>query len=61
MMELEVIKKTEEPTEWVSSPVLVRKKLGEICVCLDPRSLNENIMREHYHLPVRSEHQARRR
>ena len=55
MVELEVIKKIEEPTEWVSSPVLVRKKSGEIRVCLDRRSLNENIMREHYHLPVRSE------
>ena len=55
MLELEVIKKIDEPTEWVSSPVLVRKKSGEIRVCLDPRSLNENIMREHYPLPVKSE------
>ena len=55
MVELEVIKKIDEPTEWVSSPVLVRKKSGEIRVCLDPRSLNENIMREHYPLPVKSE------
>ena len=55
MVELEVIKKIDEPTEWVSSPVLVRKKSGKIRVCLDPRSLNENIMREHYPLPVKSE------
>ena len=38
MVELEVIKKIDEPTVWVSSPVLVRKKSDEICVCLDPRS-----------------------
>ena len=54
MVEMEVIKKIE-PTEWVSSPVLVRKKSGEIRVCFDLRSLNENIMREHYHLPIKSE------
>ena len=33
----------------------MRKKSGEIRVCLDPRSVNENIMRKHYHLPVKSE------
>ena len=59
MVELEVIKKIDEPTEGLSRPVLVRKKSGEIRVCLDPRSLNENVMREHYPLPVKSESDAK--
>ena len=55
MVALNVIKKIVEPTRWVSSLVLVRKKSVEIRVCLDPKNLNDSIMREHYHIPVKSE------
>ena len=42
-----VIKKQEEPTDWVNSMVIVEtpKKLR---ICLDPRGLNKAIKREHF-------------
>ena len=55
MEKLDVIKKIGEPTEWVSSSVVVRKKSGALRVCLDPRNLNENIMREHHPIPIKAE------
>ena len=39
-----VIEKVDEPTEWVNSVVLVEKPNSEkLCICLDPRPLNEAI------------------
>ena len=52
MEALDVITKTTEPTEWVNSLVIARKKNGKIRVCMDPGSLNKAIRREHY--PVRT-------
>lgn len=52
---LGVIHKVEEPTDWVNSMVCVKKKNGEIRVCMDPKDLNENIKREHYQIPKREE------
>ena len=43
-----VIRKAEEPTEWVSSLVVVEKPNGKVRLCLDPRDLNKAIQREHY-------------
>ena len=42
-----MIKKQEEPTDWVNSMVIVQtpKKLR---ICLDPRDLNKAIKREHF-------------
>lgn len=48
MTMLGVIKKIEEPTDWVSSLVCVKKKNGELRLCMDPKDLNENIKCEHY-------------
>ena len=55
MTALGVIKKIEEPTEWVNSMVCVKKKNGELRICMDPKDLNENIKREHYQIPKREE------
>ena len=52
---MNVIAKVDEPTEWVSSLVIVEKKNGNLRICLDPRDLNKAIMREHYKLPSREE------
>ena len=46
MDNLGVIRKVEEPTEWVNSFVLVTKPNGKLHVCLDPRNLNNAIKRE---------------
>ena len=45
---LQVIKSIEEPSEWVSSLVIVKKKLGALRICLYPRDLNKAIKREHH-------------
>ena len=50
MEEEGIIKKVTEPTLWVSSMVVVKKKTGQLRICLDPRDLNENIIRENYPL-----------
>lgn len=52
MEDMQVIVKVTEPTEWVSSLLLVEKKNGKLRVCLDPRNLNEAICRSHYPIPT---------
>ena len=52
MMEMGVIAKVDEPTEWVSQVVVTTKKSGELRVCIDPKPLNEALKREHYRLPL---------
>ena len=49
---LEVIKKVEGPTDWVSSLVNVIKPSGKLRVCIDPQHLNQALKREQYPLPV---------
>ena len=49
---IEIIAPVTEPTKWVSSMVVVQKKNGRVRVCLDPRNLNQAIMRRHYPLPT---------
>jgi hypothetical protein len=54
-----VIQKVHEPTDWVNSLVIVKKKSGKIRVCLDPRDLNRAIKRQHFKLPTREEIMSR--
>ena len=54
MESLGVISKVEEPTEWVNSMAVVIR--GEkVRICLDPKRLNDAIMREHIRLPTTDE------
>ena len=53
MEKLDIITKMDEPTDWVSSMVIVVKKNGDLRLCLDPRDLNKVIKREHFQLPTR--------
>ncbi len=55
MTSLGVIKKMEEPTNWVNSMVCVKKKNGDLRVCMDPQDLNANIKKEHCQIPKREE------
>ena len=48
----DVIKKVDEPTDWVSSIAIVEKPDGSLRICLDLRDLNQNLKREHYQLPT---------
>ena len=47
-----VIRKVEEPTDWVSSMAIVQKPGGSLRICLDPRHLNKAIKQEHFQLPT---------
>jgi hypothetical protein len=46
-----VIRKIEQPTDWVNSLVIVEKKDGSLRLCLDPKDLNRNIKREYLQTP----------
>lgn len=47
-----VIKKVNQPTEWVNPILIVKKLNGKIRICLDPRELNETMRRSHYKMPT---------
>ena len=44
-----VIRKIEEPTEFVNFLVIVHKKDGTLHLCLDPMQLKSIILREHFY------------
>ena len=52
----DIIEKVSQPTDWVSSMLVVRKPSTEgetkIRICLDPRDLNMAIKREHFPMPT---------
>ena len=57
ILELEkkgIITKVTEPTEWISSMVVVAKR-GKIRICLDPRDLNQALQRPKYQMPTLEE------
>jgi hypothetical protein len=47
MVDMDVIERQDEPTEWVSSMVVVVKP-NKIRICIDQKDLNRAIKREHY-------------
>ena len=47
-----VLAPVDEPTEWVNQMAVATKKDGSLRICIDPRSLNLALKREHYQLPV---------
>ena len=47
-----VIRKVDEPMDWVNSMVIVEKPNKKLRICLDPRNLNTAIKREHFQLPT---------
>ncbi|XP_072169477.1 uncharacterized protein [Diadema setosum] len=46
-----IIPKVTQPTDWISSMVVVRKP-QKMRICLDPRDLNRALKRPHYPIPV---------
>ena len=46
-----IIQKVTNPTDWISSMVIVSKP-GKIRICLDPRDLNKAIQRPKYQMPT---------
>lgn len=52
MVEMDVIVRVDEPTEWCSGLVTVPKPNGDIRMCVDYVQLNKYIRREIYPMPV---------
>ena len=52
MEEMGVIAKEEQPTDWISSLVTVKKPNGKIRVCIDPKPLNRALIRSQYLMPT---------
>ena len=53
MERMNVIRRVDEPTEWVNALVVIEKpKTKKLRICLDPRPLNKAILREHFQLPT---------
>ena len=46
-----VIYKVDKPTLWCAEMAVVPKKFGDVCICIDLKPLNENVLRETYPLP----------
>ena len=51
MESLGVISTVKEPTQWCAGVVVVPKKDGSVCICVDFRQLNESVLREVHPLP----------
>ena len=58
MVKDDIIAKVDQPTDWVSSMLAVRKPTmgqdgkADIRICLDPKDLNGAIKREHFPMPT---------
>ena len=51
-MQCGVLKRVDQPTDWVHNLVIFEKKNGALHLCLDPRDLNKVVKREHYKIPI---------
>ena len=50
--ELDIIKKVDGPTPWISPIVVVPKKSGEVRICIDMREANKAVKREKHLMPT---------
>ncbi|UYV79663.1 K02A2.6-like, partial [Cordylochernes scorpioides] len=55
MIKQGIITKIYHETEWSHPMVVVKKKSGQIRICLDPRKLNQALVRRHFQTPAPSE------
>ncbi|XP_048242016.1 uncharacterized protein K02A2.6-like [Haliotis rufescens] len=52
MEDLGVIAKVTKSTAWVNSLIVEKPKTGQLRICLDPKDLNQAIIRPHYRMPT---------
>ena len=52
MVDLDVIRPVEQPTDWVSSITYVQKADGSLRICLDPKDINNVLKRGQHHTPT---------
>ena len=55
MEDLGVNSKIDQPTPWCAGMVVVPKKSGEVCICVDLKALNSRVLREVHTLPAVNE------
>ena len=55
LQEMEIIAPITGPTPWVFSMVTVKKPIGRLRICLDPKDLNRVVKRSHHPLPTMEE------
>ena len=51
MLDMGVIERVDEPSEWCSGMVVAPKSSGRVRICVDLTELNKNVQREHFPLP----------
>ena len=52
MVGIDIIKKKEEATLWVSNVLRTPKPNGDIRICLNPKPLNKAVKRPHHYAPT---------
>ena len=52
MIDIDIIDKVDQPTDWVNSVVYVTKPSGELRICLDPKVLNTCVRIPHHYTQV---------
>ena len=52
MKAIGIISKVTQPTPWCAGIVVVPKPSGAVCICVDLKPLNENVLREVYPIPA---------
>lgn len=55
IVKLNVLVKTEEPTDGVNSMLCVRKRNGDLRVCMDHKDLNKCTKNKHFQIPKRED------
>ena len=50
MVDLDIIKPIEKPTDWVDGLVILEKPNGKFCICLNPHPFHNSIKHKHLHL-----------
>ena len=52
MVKIGIISPVTEPTDWVSSMVVVQRPNKKLRICIDPKDINKNLKRSHYPMPT---------
>ena len=55
MAHIDVIKKQQDATPWVSNVLCTPKPNGDIRICLNPKPLNKAVRRPHHFAPTMEE------
>ena len=55
LVDANILKEVTEPTDWISSLVVTRKRSGQLRICIDPRDLNKALKRSNYVMPTLDE------